>query len=160
MDLRSPAGGALAGLAATAPMTLVMEVLHRQLPRHERHALPPRTITMRVARRTGQHHRLDQDQRLGATLAAHFAYGAAAGGLYAPIAQSLHLPAVPGGIGFGLLVWLVSYLGWLPAVGLFPPPAEESPRRSAVMIAAHMVWGAALGALLQTASRGSENPER
>lgn len=144
--------GALAGLLATVPMTLVMELLHRQLPRHERHSLPPRTVTMQVARATGQYQQLDKAQRLGLTLASHFAYGAITGSAYAPLARWLRLPLVPGGLGFGLLVWLISYLGWLPAVGLFPPPHREAPRRITLMIAAHVVWGLALGALLQTRS--------
>jgi uncharacterized membrane protein YagU involved in acid resistance len=144
------AWGTVAGLLATAPMTLAMEVLHRRLPPPERHPLPPRTITMRVAGRARQRHRLDRRQRRGATLVAHFAYGAAAGGVYAPLARLLRLPAA-GGLGFGLLVWAISYLGLLPAAGLFPPPHRETPRRTALMIAAHLVWGASLGVLSGTA---------
>ncbi len=113
---------------------------------------------MRLTGATGHRHRLDQEQRFGLTLAAHFGYGATAGAMYAPLARIFQLPLVPGGLGFGLLVWLVSYLGWLPALGLFPPPHREAPQRIALMIAAHVVWGLALGALLQTRSNASTTP--
>jgi len=52
------------------------------------------------------------------------------------------------GIVFGLGVWAASYLAWLPALGILPPATEAPPRRNAVMIAAHIVWGAAAGLLL------------
>ena len=118
--------GALAGLMATAPMTLVMALMHRELPLQDRHSLPPKKITMRLLGRTGQRSRLNQDwQRHGLALAAHFGYGSAMGAAYAPLAQRLGLPAVASGIGFGLVVWCVSYLGLLPALGLFPPPQRS-----------------------------------
>ena len=130
-------------------MTVVMELLHHQLPWHQQHSLPPRKITMRVFGRIGQRQHLRQEkQRRGATLAAHFGYGAAMGSLYAPIQARLALPGLLTGIGFGLMVWLVSYLGVLPALGLFPPPHREARRRTVLMIAAHLVWGAALGSLV------------
>jgi hypothetical protein len=36
--------GALAGLAATVPMTLFMQQMHQQLPARERYPLPPSEI--------------------------------------------------------------------------------------------------------------------
>ena len=155
MDLKQLAQGALAGLLATVPMTLVMEVLHRQLPRHEQHPLPPRQITMQVADRTGHRHQLDEDRRLGVTLAAHLAYGAAAGSLYAPLARRVHLPMVASGLGFGLLVWFVSYVGVLPAAGLFAAPQREAPRRTVLMIIAHLVWGTALELVFSAQSKSN-----
>src|SRR5436190_911638 len=50
--MRNPIlAGALAGLAATVPMTLAMELMYRQLPPRQRYPLPPRLITQRLARR-------------------------------------------------------------------------------------------------------------
>jgi putative membrane protein len=51
------------------------------------------------------------------------------------------------GIGFGLLVWAGSYLGLLPALGLLSPATQHAPQRNLLMIAAHLVWGAVLGAV-------------
>jgi hypothetical protein len=49
------------------------------------------------------------------------------------------------GAGFGVAVWAGSYLGWLPAAGILSPATEHPPRRNALMIASHVVWGATAG---------------
>ena len=41
----------------------------------------------------------------------------------------------------------VSYSGWLPALHLMPPPEQDRPGRQPSMVAAHVVYGAVLGAL-------------
>jgi hypothetical protein len=51
-------------------------------------------------------------------------------------------------VAFGVAVWLLSYMGWLPAIGLFGPATRDTQGRSALMVAAHLVWGAALGGLV------------
>ena len=139
--------GALAGLAATVPMTVAMEAMHRRLPQRQRYPLPPRKITMRAAGAVGVRHKLDEPERLGLTLAAHFGYGTAAGALYGPLSNRVKGPAAVKGMGYGLLVWAGSYLGLLPALGLLSPATDHPPRRNALMIAAHLVWGATLGLL-------------
>lgn len=140
--------GALASFVATAPMTAVMEVLHRW-PRPEREPLPPQQITEEAAERAGVKPHLDKPKREAATLASHFGYGAAAGGFYATLTQ--HAPGHPAvkGAAFGLLVWALSYLGWLPVAGILPPATQHSARRNTLMIAAHLVWGAATGLLVE-----------
>src|SRR5688572_33321340 len=87
--------GTLAGLGATAPMTAAMLAMHRSLPRHERYPLPPRKVTMNVARAVGLRRKMDEPQRKAATLASHFGYGAAMGGIFALIAPRTPGPAVP-----------------------------------------------------------------
>jgi uncharacterized membrane protein YagU involved in acid resistance len=139
--------GALAGLAATVPMTLAMEAMHRRLPQRHRYPLPPRKITMRAAGVVGLRHKLDESERLGLTLAAHFGYGTATGALYGPLSNRVKGPAAVKGMGYGLLVWAGSYLGLLPALGLLSPATDHPARRNALMIAAHLVWGATLGLL-------------
>src|SRR5687768_11142105 len=81
--------GATAGLAATVPMTIAMELMHRQLPRRQRYPLPPRIITERVAGKAGMRGAMDEDQRIVAALAAHFAYGTATGAIYGAIADGV-----------------------------------------------------------------------
>ena len=140
--------GALAGLLATAPMTAVMLILHRLLPGYERYPVEPYRVTTRVARRVGLSRLLDDKaDRVAATTAAHFGYGAAAGALFPPLAARLPLPAVLAGTLYGLAVWGTSYLGLLPALGLLSPATRHPRRRNALMIAAHLVWGAVLGLL-------------
>lgn len=135
--------GALAGMAATVPMTLAMIAMHRRLPRRERYPLPPRAVTMEVLDSVGvQEQQLDESQKSGVTLLSHFGYGAGVGALYAPLAHAVRLPPLASGCIYGLTVWAGSYLGWLPAAGLITPATEHPARRNALMITAHLVWGA------------------
>ena len=141
--------GALAGFAATAPMTAAMILMHRRLPLHQRYSLPPRRITMNVADVLGMKHEMSQRQRTAATLAAHFGYGSAMGGVYAAAEEHLPAPPMLKGVGWGLTVWAGSYLGLLPALDLHPSATRHPRRRNLLMIAAHVVWGATLGLLVQ-----------
>jgi uncharacterized membrane protein YagU involved in acid resistance len=137
-------------------MTVAMIFLHRRLPRSEQYPLPPRQITMKLAREAGVEHHMDAQERSAATMLSHFAYGAAGGALYA----TTHEPRKNGagkGVLFGLLVWGVSYLGWLPAAGVLSPATEHPARRNLLMIAAHVIWGGVMGAFLQLIA-GEANP--
>lgn len=142
--------GALAGLAATAPMSLAMKLMHERLPKDEQYPLPPRAVTMEVAEEVGVKEQLDEPEREALTWVSHFAYGAACGALYAPLASRSGLPHALTGAAFGVAVWAGSYLGWLPAAGILRPATEHPPRRVALMIAAHVVWGVAAGAVVES----------
>ena len=145
--------GALAGLAATGPMTLAMKLMHEQLPREERYPLPPRQVTEELAEKAGLGEHLDKEGRETATWVSHFAYGAACGALYGAVSgEKIDEHPLLAGVGFGLAVWAGSYLGWLPAAGILAPATEHPPRRTALMIAAHVVWGATAGAVLERLS--------
>ena len=138
--------GALAGLAATGPMTLAMKLMHEQLPREERYPLPPRQVTEGLAEKAGLGEHLDEEEREAATWVSHFAYGATCGALYGAVSgEGLDEHPLLAGVGFGLAVWAGSYLGWLPAAGILSPATEHPARRTALMIAAHAVWGAGVG---------------
>jgi XapX domain-containing protein len=126
-------------------MTLVMETGFRYLPPHESYPLPPRRVTENVTAAAGVHHELSEEHHAKLTWINHFGYGAAAGIVYELVKERLPGPPVVAGALFGLGVWAGSYLGWLPAADLHPPATEEGPNRNALMIAAHLVWGAALG---------------
>ncbi|HEX6289731.1 MAG TPA: DUF6789 family protein [Herpetosiphonaceae bacterium] len=145
--------GALAGFIATAPMTASMELMHRLLPRREQYPLPPSEITAELTDQIGVGDKLNQDEHVGLTLLNHFAYGAAAGALYAPLANQMRISPSLKGIAFGLVVWTVSYLGWLPAMGILRPATEHPPRRNLLMILAHVVWGSVTGVLVEAARR-------
>jgi hypothetical protein len=93
-------------------------------------------------------------RRVLATLA-HVGFGAGAGALY-----SLIRPGRPGvaraaieGAAFGTAVWGASYAGWIPALGILPPPSEDRPGRPASMILAHWIFGAALGIVVSRLRR-------
>ncbi len=137
--------GALAGMLGTLPMTVVMLILHRLLPKWQKYALPPQEITDEFAKRTHLKKRMDKEQLLGAALVSHFGYGAAMGILYTTLTRMLPLPAVVRGMLFGLVVWGGSYLGLLPSLGFSESAVREPLRRNLLMILSHLVWGSTTG---------------
>lgn len=150
---------ALAGFAATAPMTLVMQGLHHW-PRPERQPLPPQQITQELAERAGVESHLDETRLTAATLAAHFGFGAAGGGLYGLFAAKIPLPSALKGALWGLMVWSVSYAGWIPAAQILPPATQHSARRNGLMIAAHLVWGVSMALSADLLNRSDEPNEK
>lgn len=153
MIMHDVLSGAGAGLVATAPMTVAMDVMFRLLPRREQYPLPPSSITSELTDKAGLRGDLDREEHIGLTLVNHFAYGAATGALYGLLAGALRsrrpMPPLVSGIGWGLTVWSVSYLGLLPLVGLLRPATHQPAGRNLLMIAAHIVWGAVLGTLTE-----------
>lgn len=133
--------GAIAGLTATAPMTVIMSVLDK-LPTPSPERLPPEEITTNIAHRAGVTNKVGRQPVKAAAWPAHFAYGAASGSLYSLTLDRATLPPLLKGPLFGLAVWGLSYLGWLPATGILPPATQHSARRNLTMITAHLVWGA------------------
>ena len=145
--------GALAGAAATIPMSALMLFLHRQIPKRERRALPPEQITKKIADELGAGEIVDEEtESKVVTLVNHFAYGAASGAAYAAVASKIDLPPVLKGTVYGLAVWTGSYLGWLPLFGVRESATERPASENAMMIAAHVIFGAALGQALETLS--------
>ncbi len=145
--------GAVAGCVATAPMTVVMTALHHLLPRNEQYPLPPSEIVEQIAENVHVEQHIDRQQHVLLTLLGHFGYGAAVGGGYPLLAPRLPFGAATNGIVYGLGVWTISYLGLLPAAGLLAPATEHPARRNALMIVAHVVWGAATGWLFEQMQR-------
>jgi hypothetical protein len=137
--------GAICGVVATGPMTAAMVLWHRRLPVRERYPLPPREITGEVAERAGIP--LTPAAMTAATLVAHFACGGGAGGLYGALPTRRLGPPALAGTAPGLVVWVLSYFGLLPALGLLRPATRHPARRNALMLGAHSVWGICLAAL-------------
>lgn len=146
-------GGAAAGAIATAPMTAFMEAAHRSLPAPQRYPLPPSEITAVLEEQANVDDAVSQETHAALTLFNHFAYGAGCGAIYAVTAARLPLPPPVKGVGFGLAVWTVSYLGLLPALGILRPATEHPAQRNALMIAAHVVWGAVAGVVVERIGR-------
>jgi hypothetical protein len=134
-------------------MTVAMTAMHRALPHEEQEPLPPRQIAENAASTAGVDLGPDEDTREAVTLAAHFGYGAAAGSLYGPFAGSTGLPRAAEGMLYGMAVWGGSYLGLLPGAGLYRSAKDESRSRNALMISAHLIWGASLGLLVSALSK-------
>jgi hypothetical protein len=155
--------GAIAGLVATLPMTILMAIGKRRLSWQSQEPLPPRQITRGVLQTVNLDNEVSFNQEMVLTAVNHFAYGAGAGAAYGGLFPSRSLAgAVSAGIVYGLGVWTGSYFGWLPALGLYRSPAEDTAERNRLMIAAHVVWGGSLSLvthlLSQSAARSVTGP--
>jgi len=141
--------GAVGGAAATVAMSAVMLAargmgLVGQLPPH------------RIAQEAlgGPGHR-DTRVEVAVATTLHLLFGIASGMIYTLLSRrwSLGLPAVARGCLFGTALWAISYKGWVPALGILPPPERDRPDRTAVMVVAHWVYGGVLAALTRDAPR-------
>ena len=109
----------------------------------------PPTVVTRSALRTAGVERPAAAASLIAPVA-HLGFGAIGGLLYAVVRRLV--PGAPGGllgVTFGLAVWAGSYRGWIPALGILPPPESDERGRPVVMVAAHVVYGLVLGSLVR-----------
>lgn len=128
--------GGIAGFVGTMAMTGAMRRMHRRLPPKEDYPLPPREIVDSAAKQSGI--TLPTEIAKDVSTAAHFAYGAALGAAMGALNPT---PSKPTGAFTGAALWLASYMGWIPAVGLLEPATRHPARRNGLMIAAHLVWG-------------------
>jgi hypothetical protein len=136
--------GAAAGVFATVPMTAVMLGAKRLGLMGK---LPPRKITEAALFRMGIHP--SRKERKVLTLMSHLGYGAACGALFTAVRgeRQNRLGSAGGGALFASMVWLLSYAGWVPALGIMPRPTKDRHGRPTSMILAHLVYGTSLGAL-------------
>lgn len=145
--------GLIAGALATLPMTVVI-LVSRRLGLFR--TVPPEQIARNAADEVGLEE-LAHDPAFGPIwLFLHEAFGAGCGALYQAAAPLLP-PRLAGGMIYGLAVWAVNYLGVMPALGLFPPPRRAGRRRTAVMIIAHLVYGATLARLAPARRRDARS---
>lgn len=144
--------GAAAGLAATGAMSVLMHQAHRLGLMGEH---PPQRITDHLLHRAGS--RPPRPVRRALGTAAHLAFGVGTGTAYGGMRSQGWLPGPPvaTGVGAAMAVWTASYAGWIPALGVLPPPHQDRPGRQPAMVAAHVVYGAVLGSLVGRAERSS-----
>jgi hypothetical protein len=135
--------GAVSGLIATVPMTVAMLVIQRMLPRRQQTTLEPRRVSDDMLRKANLHDDISEEGKEQFSVAAHFGYGAGVGTIYALAEPFMPLPRGLRGPAYALAVWAVSYAGWLPAVKTLPPPQKRPAGRNLLLIASHLVWGAA-----------------
>ncbi len=145
--------GVLAGFLATFPMSVVLLAGRRRIEPPP----APKEISDEIQDRAGIGDELHEEQRRVAAVAGHFAYGAAAGGVYGLMpGERAGAPVLRGSV-YGLGVWAASYAGWLPATRILPFPTNRPARWNTRLLLAHLVWGAALGYLVE---RGSPRNRR
>ncbi len=153
--------GTLAGLAATVTMSASMFALQRLgvLGR-----MPPQIITDDALAAAGVRGKAPRSAEKALGALAHFGFGAVAASVFelvrtgrarrrSFVARLVGAPAkappLALGVAYGGLVWTVSYLGWVPALGILPPAKDDRPGRPFAMILAHAVWGATLASALR-----------
>ncbi len=143
--LRAALRGAGAGAAATLPMSAVMLGAGKAGLIGEQ---PPETIVESALGAIGLPIP-DKKTEEPLVVAAHIGYGMLAGAAFGLLWRraGVRLPSALVGGAYGLLLWALSYEGWIPALHIMPPPERDRPGRPPAMIAAHAVYGAALGAL-------------
>lgn len=147
--LEYAASGALAGVEATGAMTAVLGVAQRVglLGR-----FPPKKIVNRALAATRVRRHASEPERHALTALAHFGFGLAAGAVFGLIyrrTRNWPAPAALQGALYGAAVWTLSYHGWVPALGIMPPPERDRPGRPATMLVSHLVYGAKLGSSLR-----------
>lgn len=110
---------------------------------------PPERVVEEAEDRAPSDDALSERQQNLAASVAHLGFGMGAGAGYALLHRALALP-VPGvvqGAGFALAVWATSYRGWIPRLGVLPPPERDRSDRQRTMVAAHLLFGVVLGAV-------------
>ena len=142
--MRTVAEGAAAGAVATGAMTLPMLIAQRQGAMGTQ---PPERVVEEAEGETGND-LSEREENLAASLA-HLGFGMGTGAAFAVLHRALRLPVptVVQGTGFAMAVWALSYRGWIPRLGVLPPPERDRSDRQRTMVAVHVVFGAVLGAV-------------
>ncbi len=136
--------GLTTGAVATVPFTAIMFGGKYLFPAHEARAVPPKQITARIVDSVSPVTVSEPSLNLATTFA-HFGYGAMTGAIFESMTKSYHGNKVVAGVAFGVGVWALSYMGWLPSLGLQPSITRQPRGRNVTMIAAHLQWGAVIG---------------
>ncbi|WP_380167615.1 DUF6789 family protein [Jannaschia sp. R86511] len=146
------AAGAALGAGATVPMSVLMLTAQRAGLLGTQ---PPRRVTdaalAGVDRTTSGTVDPPEPTRRVLTTLTHLGFGAAAGVPFALLHRRLpaRVPSEAVGAAYAVGVWASAYLGWVPALGIMPRADRDRPDRPVSMVAAHLVYGAALGAGLR-----------
>lgn len=145
--------GAAGGLAGTLAHSAVM-LAGRALGLGGK--LPPKAITDELVESLG----VDPGEhtRAGLAVVNHIAMGATTGALFGLVQPPMsRRKSMLAGAAYGLAVWVASYEGWVPHVlGALPRAHRDRWDRQAYLFAAHVAFGAALGAV--TARPQPEEP--
>ena len=131
--------GALAGVIATIPMTCLLGTIDTSADDE---------LVTNLVRRTG--YPLDADGRLLATFVSRFAFGAGAGLLFAVGRNHFtRIPPVLRAPSFALGLWALTSIGKRAATRPRPTHGQDE----AILFSSHLVWGVALGRLIEASGR-------
>lgn len=136
--------GALGGLAGTLAHSAVMLTARRA---GLVGTLPPKAITDEMLESVGVDP--SEETRVALAVANHVGFGASTGALFGLVQPRMSRGrSMLAGAAYGALVWFTSYEGWVPRVlGALPRAHRDRRDRQLVLLAAHLAFGAALGAV-------------
>jgi uncharacterized membrane protein YagU involved in acid resistance len=154
------AAGAVGGAVATMLMQKSMP-LAKKLPERLQPAMP---------KRDPGHFMVEQAEKIvgplppkvhsGAAHGLHLAYGITWPMGLAALSGALGLRSIgktiAAGAALGAIVWLISYEGWLPAVGLAPPAHRLPLVKNASGLVSHVAYGVLASVPLAIAARRIE----
>jgi hypothetical protein len=156
--------GLSSGALATVPMTLAMAAYRAADADRRGRPLPPTAVACGVARRTGVRPDPGSAAFRAFTTVSHVGYGAAMGAVFAGIRAAAPgigrraSSSVAAGVAFGLGVWAGSYAGWLPALGIVPPPRRQPEGFNRQLVVSHVCFGGALGLLAHGFEKLARSP--
>ena len=153
-DLKAIFDGALGGAVGTAGMSAFMLAAGKAGLMGEH---PPDTIAGAALDVVGIH-APDEEAQDALAVLLHLGIGIGCGMLFGVVHRRLpfRVPAALHGMVVGSLIWVTSYQGWIPALGIMPPASEDRPDRPRVMLLAHLIYGALLGTIV---ARRCEEPD-
>lgn len=137
--------GGIAGVLATLPQSGVVWGMRRAGVYQRRP--PPEVIVEDLTSKTGSPPP-GPARSAPVKLAAHFGFGAAGGAGYGLLTSVVPVHPLTG-VLTGLGIWKGSYDGWIPALGIMPPPEEDEQGRVVTMVLAHVAYGLALALVLR-----------
>lgn len=142
---RAVSNGSVAGSIATLLMTIFMRVTQLTGLYHDE--LPPTKVTRAALDVTETEQHVSPEGETMLTGITHWLFGMVCGAIFGVLHRLLRsvLPAPLHGIIFGLLVWAVSYMGWVPAAGILPQPWNQPGAHGLMPMLAHVVYGGTLG---------------
>jgi hypothetical protein len=136
--------GALAGLAGTAAMTVLMNPgLAGALPRRWRpDEFVPKQVVQWAEAVAGRHDALGDSLENAAAALFHLGYGAGMGAIFGLLRHRTRgIPPEAAGAVWGLVVWMAGYEGWLPAAGVRPATTHQPASKWPLQIGNHLVYG-------------------
>jgi len=144
-DLRALGDGTIGGCLGTIAMSVVM-VAGQKVGALGRQ--PPERIAAAGLDALGVQR--TRTVQAGVAVLLHIVFGSAAGALFGLLYRRLRAPLDPSlqGVIFASMVWAASYKGWIPALGIMPPPERDRAGRPVIMVLAHWLYGATLGMLV------------
>lgn len=138
--------GALAGLAGTAAIQMVLKAHQKWSPgsmppiREEPGSFMIRQAT-RILPREFQDHLPGKTESTGGKLLG-MGYGMTFGALYGLVRPRTRRAVLEGAL-LGMASWAAGYLGWLPATKLMPPVWRQKWHQATLPIAEHALFGIA-----------------